>query len=263
MQDLRITMVQSDIAWEQTLKNLDNFGRKLEPMNKAQDIVVLPEMFATGFTMNVKKFAEDMNGTVPEWMRKIAATLNCVITGSFIYRNDDVFYNRLVWMRPDGSYETYDKKHLFRFGNEHNFFTAGTDKIIIELKGWNICPMICYDLRFPAWAKNTYANDRFLYDVLIYIANWPEARKHHWEILLKARAVENLCYVVGVNRVGRDGRGTSHSGNSMIISPKGKMMGSFEENNEAITTVLLDTDQLIQYRKKFNVALDWDNFLLQ
>ncbi|HNW90693.1 MAG TPA: amidohydrolase [Bacteroidales bacterium] len=262
MQDITITIVQSDLAWEQPLKNLDNFDKKLEPLKNCQDVIVLPEMFSTAFTMDVQQFAEEMDGTVLLWMKEKAISLNSVISGSFIFKNKEAFYNRLVWMKPDGTYNTYDKRHLFRFGNEHNFFKAGTEKIIVELNGWNICPMICYDLRFPVWAKNNYNNGHFQYDVLIYIANWPEARKLHWQTLLKARAIENLSYVVGVNRIGGDGRGTRHSGNSMIISPRGETLCEMADHTEDVKTIMLKKSELLQYRDKFNVAPDWDEFQL-
>jgi len=260
MQDLKITIVQSDLIWEQPRKNFDNFDKKLAGLQGVTDIVVLPEMFSTGFTMNVKQFAEDMDGAVSRWIKEKASALNSVITGSFIFKSGDNYYNRLVWMYPDGTYKTYDKRHLFRFGNEHDYFLAGTEKLIVEINGWRICPLICYDLRFPVWAKNRFDNGKFQYDALIYVANWPEARKQHWRALLKARAIENLSYVVGVNRIGPDGRGTRHSGNSTAISPKGDTLCEIGDNAEEIKTITLSMPELVKYREKFNVGLDWDDF---
>jgi len=263
MQDITITIVQSDLIWEQPEKNLNSFDKKLETLKDAQDIIVLPEMFSTGFTMNVRQYAEEMNGATLFWMKEKASGLNSVITGSFIFKSEDKYYNRLVWMNPDGTYKTYDKRHLFRFGNEHDYFKAGTEKIVVELNGWRFCPMICYDLRFPVWAKNRLENERFQYDALIYVANWPEARKFHWQTLLKARAIENLSYVIGVNRIGPDGRGTRHSGNSIVISPRGETRCEIDDNAQEIKTITLSKPELLKYREKFNVGLDWDDFQLQ
>lgn len=260
MQNLNITIIQSDLLWEQPLKNLERFDKKLDGLKNSQDLIVLPEMFNTAFTMNVQQYAENMNGTTFLWMKEKAAALNSVICGSMIIKNNTDFFNRFIWMCPDGTYETYDKRHLFRFGNEHEHFNQGTEKKILETIGWNICPMICYDLRFPVWTKNKYNNGKFQYDILIFVANWPEARKYHWQTLLKARAIENLSFVVGVNRTGIDGRGTSHSGNSMIISPRGETLCEIEDNKEDVKTICLDSSELLQYRENFNVAQDWDEF---
>ncbi|HNZ42888.1 MAG TPA: amidohydrolase [Bacteroidales bacterium] len=260
MQDLNITIVQSDLAWEQVQKNLDTFDKKLEGLKNKQDVVVLPEMFATAFTMNVGDFGGNMDSPVITWMKEKAEALNSAITGSFIYKEKDVFYNRLVWMNPDHNFETYDKRHLFRFGGENNFFKAGKQKIVVEHKGWRVFPLICYDLRFPVWSKNKLVNENYQYDVLIYVANWPETRKQHWKTLLQARAIENLCYVVGVNRIGCDGRGTRHSGNSLIISPRGEILHELADNTEEVITMVLSGAELLHYRQKFNVAPDWDDF---
>jgi len=262
MQDLTITLVQSDLMWEQPEKNLLYFDEKFKKLKGMQDVIMLPEMFSTGFTMNVNQFSEDMNGLTVSWMKEKAAELNSVITGSLIFKNSNKYYNRLVWMNPDGNCQSYDKRHLFRFGGENEHFSPGENKIIIEYKGWRICPLVCYDLRFPVWARNKYNNDNFEYDLLIYIANWPEARKLHWQTLLKARAIENLSYVAGVNRIGTDGRNTKYSGNSMVVSPRGEIIGEIENNKDETKTVKLSKSDLMQYRGKFNVALDWDDFQL-
>lgn len=260
MQDLKINIVQSNLFWEQPEKNLEFFDKKFANLSEKQDIIILPEMFNTGFSMDGQKCAEKTEGFTFNWMKTNAKQLNCVITGSFLCNDHGNLYNRLIWMRPDGTYETYDKRHLFRFGNEHLHLTSGTKKLIVELNNWRICPMICYDLRFPVWTKNTYNNQNLDYDILLFIANWPEVRKLHWQTLLKARAIENLSFVVGVNRIGSDGRGTSHSGNSMVISPKGEILCEIAENTEKIETLILQKSELIQYREKFNVAQDWDEF---
>ncbi len=260
MQDLTITLIQAYLFWEQPEKNLKSFEKKFAGLAGKQDLIVLPEMFSTGFTMNGDKCAEAPEGNTFNWMQQQAKALNCVITGSFLCTEGGNLYNHLVWMRPDGTYDTYDKRHLFRFGNEHLHFTPGKQKLIVELKGWKICPLICYDLRFPVWAKNTYANHSFTYDLLLYLANWPEKRKHHWRALLMARAIENLSFAAGVNRIGEDGKGNAHSGNSLMVSPKGEVICEIAENMERIETVVLQKYELLQYRERFNVGQDWDSF---
>ncbi|MEI6124735.1 MAG: amidohydrolase [Bacteroidota bacterium] len=260
MQDLKISIVQSNLFWEQPKKNLQHFALKFATINQKPDLIVLPEMFNTGFTMNGAANAEPPDGLTFQWMKTQAKNHHCVITGSFLCNDSGHLFNRLVWMRPSGTFETYDKRHLFRFGNEHLHFTPGTNKLIVDLNGWHICPLICYDLRFPVWAKNTYSNHRFEYDLLLYVANWPEKRKQHWRALMPARAIENLAFVAGINRVGEDGHGNSHSGNSMIVSPKGEILCEIAENKETIETMILYKEELIQYRERFNVAQDWDTF---
>ncbi|MEI6853509.1 MAG: amidohydrolase [Bacteroidota bacterium] len=260
MQDLRVNLIQSDLVWEQPEHNLRNFDVKLSGLRGQQDIVALPEMFNTGFTMNGTANSEAPDGKAFQWMKAKAKELDCVVTGTFLCKDQDQLFNRLVWMRPDGSYETYNKRHLFRFGNEHLYFVPGALKLIVEIKGWRVCPLICYDLRFPVWAKNTFEDGRFEYDLLLYIANWPERRKHHWRALLQARAIENLSYSIGINRIGTDGIGTAHSGNSLVYSPKGELMCEPQEHAESNTIVTLSANELMDYRQKFNVGLDWDKF---
>jgi predicted amidohydrolase len=260
MQDLKINIIQADLVWEQPDKNLENFDKKLSGLKGQQDIVALPEMFNTGFTMNGAGFAEDPKGQAFQWLLTKAAALDCVVTATFLCKENSQLFNRLIWMRPDGSFETYNKRHLFRFGNEHLHFTPGNSKIIVEIKGWRVCPLVCYDLRFPVWSKNTYQDGKFEYDLLLYLANWPEKRKHHWRALLQARAIENLSYAAGINRIGTDGTGTTHSGNSMVFSPKGELIFESQEHIESNTIVTLSMKDLMDYRQKFNVELDWDKF---
>jgi predicted amidohydrolase len=233
---------------------------KLSGLKGQQDIVALPEMFNTGFTMNGAANSEAPNGNAFQWMKAKAKELDCVVTGTFLCKDHDQLFNRLVWMRPDGSYESYNKRHLFRFGNEHLYFVPGSSKLIVEIKGWRVCPLICYDLRFPVWAKNTFEEGRFEYDLLLYLANWPERRKHHWRALLQARAIENLSYSIGINRIGTDGIGTTHSGNSLVFSPKGELFSEPQEHAESNTIVTLSANELTEYRQRFNVGLDWDKF---
>jgi omega-amidase len=260
MQDLKINLVQADLVWEQPEQNLKNFDKKLSGMKGLQHIVALPEMFNTGFTMNGAGFAEEPDGKAFQWLKSKAGELECVVTGTFLCRENEQLYNRLIWMRPDGSFETYNKRHLFRFGNEHLYFVPGISKLIVEINGWRVCPLICYDLRFPVWAKNTYKDGKFEYDLLLYLANWPERRKHHWRALLQARAIENLSYAIGINRIGTDGIGTTHSGNTLAFSPKGELILEPEEHAESNSIVTLSMQELTDYRQKFNVGLDWDQF---
>ena len=260
MQDLKISIVQSDLFWEQPEKNLEHFDKKFATITKKQDLMVLPEMFNTGFTMNGDKCAEPPDGQTFQWMKNHAHEFNCVITGSFLCRDEDKLYNRLVWMRPDGSSETYDKRHLFRFANEHLQISPGSKKLIVELNSWRICPLICYDLRFPVWIKNLYKDEQFDYDLLLFVANWPQARSQYWRLMMQVRAIENLSYAAGVNRIGMDGKDNPHSGNSIIVSPKGEIVCEIMENIETIETSILSKSKLMEFRERFNVAQDWDDF---
>jgi len=260
MQDLKITVVQADLVWEQPQQNLKNFDRKLSDSVGKQDLVLLPEMFNTGFTMNGNDFAEAVDGASFQWLKKKAKELKCVVAATFLCRDEGKFYNRLIWMRPDGSFESYNKRHLFRFGNENLHFEPGNTRLIVEINGWQVCPMICYDLRFPVWSRNHYDAGKFEYDLLLFLANWPERRKHNWVQLLQARAIDNLSYCAGVNRVGLDGHSNIHSGNSHVYSARGEAVYMANEYEESLSVVTLSMDDLIDYRQKFNVALDWDAF---
>ena len=197
------------------------------------------------------------------WMHEQAKALNCVLCGTVIIKEGGYFFNRMVWMRPDGSYESYDKRHLFRMGNEHLRFNAGRKRLVIDLKGWKIRPLTCYDLRFPVWAKNTYASDHYEYDVLLYLANWPEVRRHPWKSLLVARSMENVAYTIGINRVGTDGMGNAHSGDSVCLDYKGEVISLIPEHTEGTDTVVLSYDQLNDFRSKFNIGAEWDLFNIQ
>jgi omega-amidase len=262
MQDLKINLIQSDLVWEQPEQNLKNFDKKLSGQKGQQHIIALPEMFNTGFTMNGAGLAEEPDGKTFQWLKAKAFELDCVVTGTILCRENEQLYNRLIWVRPDGSFETYNKRHLFRFGNEHLYFVPGSSKLIVEINGWRVCPLICYDLRFPVWAKNTYKDGKFEYDLLLYLANWPERRKHHWRALLQARAIENLSYAIGINRIGTDGIGTTYSGNSLVFSPKGELIIEPKEYAESNSIVTLSKEELMDYRQKFNVGLDWDQFAI-
>ena len=263
MQDLTITLVQAELAWEDAAANLFHFDRIFEKFYEPTDLIILPEMFNTGFTMNTSGNAEDMNGLSMTWMAETAMKLACTLCGSLIIRENGNFYNRLIWMQPDGKYSYYDKRHLFRMGEEHHYYTAGNKKMITELKGWKLMPLICYDLRFPVWSKNDYKEEAYAYDLLIYIANWPSVRSSAWKSLLGGRAIENMAYVAGVNRVGRDGRGFEYAGESMIAGPDGKIYSKVRAGKESISTNTLNVSELLQIRNKLSVGKDWDNFSLE
>jgi len=264
MQDLKVTIIQSDIHWEDIEANLAMFEEKIWQVGTSTDVIVLPEMFTTGFSMAASKLAEMMNMRTFKWMRQMADQTGALILGSFIANVHDRFYNRLLWMEPGGSFRTYDKRHLFRMANEHKTYSAGESTLVATWKGWRICPLICYDLRFPVWSRNRWdaAAKRLNYDLLIYVANWPTARIQAWDTLLKARAIENISYVVGVNRFGVDGNGVEYNGSSAIISPKGEEISKFE-GMEAIRTIQLSANSLEAFRDKFPVYVDADDFTIE
>jgi predicted amidohydrolase len=251
---MNITLVQSALYWENIEKNLSSFEEKLNNIGQT-DLIILPEMFSTGFSMNASAVAESMDGTAVDWMRKTAAKKNSAITGSLIIREGGKFYNRLIFMRPDGSLEQYDKKHLFTMAKEEETYTAGTEKIIIDYLGWKICPLICYDLRFPIWNRNLED-----YDLAIYVANWPDRRSYHWRSLLTARAIENQCYVAAVNRVGTDGKDLYYSGHSSLIDPTGELIYQ-KADAEDIQQFDLNKEYLIEIRTKLPFLKDRDNLL--
>ncbi len=255
---LRVTIVQADLAWGDKKTNLDNLTKILHQHQEETDLIILPEMFATGFLTEPEEIWEPVNGPVMRWMSSMASALNAVITSSIAIKEDGKFYNRLIWMRPDGTYEKYDKRHLFSMGNEHEHFTSGFESLIVELKGWKIKPLVCYDLRFPVWSKNRYREGSYEYDLLFYVASWPNVRRTAWQTLLAARAIENLSYCIGVNRVGQDEKGYPHSGGSVIHDFKGNLVsGCADDTTEAIT-MELDYEELNEFRNHFNVGPDWD-----
>lgn len=252
MQDLKISLVQAELVWENIPANLSHFGELLENISNS-DLIILPEMFSTGFSMHTQ-FAETMDGASVNWMRKKAKEKNCVITGSLMMQENGSFYNRLIWMKPDGNFLIYNKRHLFSYADEHTFYTKGTEKIFPVINGWKILPLICYDLRFPVWSRNT---DQ--YDLLLYAANWPERRIYAWDQLLIARAIENQCYAAGVNRVGNDGNEIYHSGHSAVMNPMGQRI-SYSENKEDVISATLSADELKTVREKFRFLQDRDEF---
>lgn len=260
--DLRISIVQSNLQWEGVATNRSRLAEQMAPLAGVSDVVVLPEMFTTGFSMDSQRLAETMEGPSIAWMAEQAQSLDAVVTGSMILEESGSYFNRLVWMKPDGSYEVYDKRHLFRMASEEAYFTGGNKPLIVEWRGWKIRPLVCYDLRFPVWSRNRYSEGEASYDALIYVANWPEARRSAWQILLRARAHENQAYVIGVNRVGEDGKGISYAGDSAIVSPKGVDLASVADFQEGVATVSLSKSELDAYREKFPTGLDADDFHL-
>lgn len=264
MQDLKITLLQSDIHWEDIGANLAMFEEKIWQIGGNTDVIVLPEMFTTGFTMNAARLGEMMNMRTTKWMRQIADQTGALILGSFIANVHGRFYNRLLWMEPNGNFKTYDKRHLFRMANEQKTYSAGESLLIGTWKGWRICPLVCYDLRFPVWSRNRLdiTSRKLAYDLLIYVANWPTARIDAWDALLKARAIENLSYVVGVNRIGMDGNGIEYNGHSCFISPKGETIYT-TEGIETIKTIDLNVNSLQAFRDKFPAYMDADDFSIE
>ncbi|MCF8230604.1 MAG: amidohydrolase [Bacteroidales bacterium] len=260
MQDLTVTLFQADLVWEDPDANKEKFSRKIANLKTSPDLIVLPEMFNTGFSVEPHKVAEPVNGPTVRWMHEQAESKNAVVTGSLIVKDGDDYFNRLIWMQPNGFYLTYDKRHLFRMGGEHKRFTGGKEPLLVTLKDWRIRPLICYDLRFPVWSKNVFNEDRYDYDLLIYVANWPHSRVHVWKTLLHARAIENQAYVAGVNRVGEDGNNLTYSGGTRVIDAKGDLWNIVADNEEGSVTQTLSHQKLADFRDKFKVGLDWDIF---
>ncbi len=263
MQDLKILFLQSDLVWENPQKNREEFSKKIERNFSGEDLIVLPETFTTGFPVNPVDFAEELNGETLAWLTGQAQKYNAAVTGSLLLSDGKFYYNSLIFMYPGGNYKRYDKRHVFSMGGEHERIKAGNDQLITELKGWKIKPMVCYDLRFPVWSKNRYENGKYEYDLAVYVANWPAVRAYPWDTLLKARAIENLAYVLGVNRVGKDGPGNRYSGHSQLIDFKGNIVEICEENRECAASAALSYFQLDRFRKKFNVGPDWDDFEIE
>lgn len=256
MENLKIATIQTNLIWENIEANLEQLTTKILEINNNPDIIILPEMFSTGFSMNPKKFAESPEGKTFQWMKEVAQKSKSVLTGSYIVKEDGQHFNRLIWMQPDGVFYYYNKKHLFSLSEEPNHYTAGNEKLVLDYKGWRICPLICYDLRFPVWSRNVEN-----YDLLIYVANWPEKRSHHWRSLLMARAIENQSYTIGVNRVGNDGANSNHSGDTSVINYAGQILQhtAYIENT---STVQLSYKEQQTFRNKFRFLADRDVFKL-
>ncbi len=261
---MKITLIQTHLHWEDRKKNLAHFDSLINSMKEQSDLILLPEMFTTGFSMKPEKVAEE-DGETLNWMKTKAREKNATITGSVAVKDNGNYYNRLFWVEPSGNIKTYDKRHLFRMAKEDEHYTQGTKKITGMIKDWKIRPLVCYDLRFPVWSRNVFnkANGNWEFDVLIYVANWPEVRNYPWKQLLIARAIENQCFVVGVNRIGKDGNDFSHSGDSVVINPRGEIISQTKANEESIETLTLDKHYLDEFRKNFPVGLDADDFELK
>jgi omega-amidase len=264
MSTLSITNIQSILHWQNKPANLAMFEQKINAIKERTEIVVLPEMFNTGFSMQPALLAEKMEGETVTWMKRMAAERKIILTGSLIIEEEGNYYNRLIWMLPNGQYGIYDKRHRFAFAGEDQEFTAGDKRLIASVKGWKINLMVCYDLRFPIWARQSppppgEAGRGLEYDVLIYVANWPERRNLAWKTLLQARAIENQCYVVGANRVGDDGNNIHYSGDSMVIDPMGEILYT-RAQEEDVFTVVLQKDTLDDIRNKMPFWKDADSF---
>ncbi|HUS03436.1 MAG TPA: amidohydrolase [Chitinophagaceae bacterium] len=264
MSSLTITIIQPNLHWENKKANLDMLAQKIESINEKTELVILPEMFSTGFSMQPELLAEKMDGETVAWMKKMASFKKIILTGSVIIEEKGKYYNRLIWMLPNGDYGIYDKRHLFAYADEHNHYSAGNKRLIARVKGWKINLLVCYDLRFPVWARQSppppgEAGRGLEYDVLIYVANWPERRITAWNTLLQARAIENQCYVVGVNRVGDDGNNIHYSGESMIIDPLGEIL-YHKANEEDVFTYTLQKEKPDEVREKFPFWRDADSF---
>ncbi|MEP7228985.1 MAG: amidohydrolase [Ginsengibacter sp.] len=274
MSTLTVTTIQTNLFWEDKKANLANLLEKINSVQEKTEVVILPEMFSTGFSMRPEILAETMDGETITWMKKICAEKKIILTGSVIIEEDGSdsegkkgYYNRLIWMLPNGEYGFYDKRHLFAYGDEHSHFSAGSKRLIASVKGWKINLQICYDLRFPVWARQNISqnpedpNNYHEYDLLIFVANWPAKRSLAWKSLLQARAIENQSYVIGVNRIGEDGNGITYSGDSMIIDPLGEILYQ-KTKEEDVFTYALEKEKLNEVRNKFPFIRDSDSFII-
>jgi predicted amidohydrolase len=259
MSSLTFSLVQTQLYWEDKTANLAMLKEKIAGIAAKTEVVVLPEMFSTGFSMQPGKLAEPMGGETLAWMKELAASKKIILTGSVIMEEAGHYYNRLLWVLPNAIVGQYDKRHCFAFAGEDEQYTAGNKRLIAQVKGWKINLQVCYDLRFPVWARQQATDPEPEYDVLVYVANWPERRSHAWKTLLTARAIENQCYVIGVNRVGNDGNGIYHSGDSMVIDPLGEIL-YHKTHEEDIFTITLDKEKLDEVRSRFPFWKDADHF---
>uniref|UniRef100_A0AB33KZX2 Omega-amidase YafV n=1 Tax=Tenacibaculum sp. Pbs-1 TaxID=3238748 RepID=A0AB33KZX2_9FLAO len=255
---LKVALIQSDLVWENPIANRKQFEEKINNLTEGIDLIILPEMFTTGFTMNASAVAETMEGETVQWLQNLAQKKNVAITGSIVINENSTFYNRLLFVYPSREIDSYDKKHTFTLAGEHKVFSAGTERVIVEYKGWKICPLICYDLRFPIWARNTEN-----YDLLLYVASWPKPRIEAWDALLKARAIENMTYTIGVNRVGVDANNYEYTGNTVCYNTLGNCLVKNNQGIEEILFVELDKEAQTKTRERFRFLDDRDRFILQ
>jgi len=254
---LHIAFIQANLHWEDSEANKKLFSEEINKVSEEVELIILPEMFTTGFSMNAAALAEETEAETLTWMREVAKTKSSAITGSVIITENGNYYNRLFFVFPDGSYKLYDKRHTFTLAKEDKTYTAGTQRLIVDYKGWKICPLVCYDLRFPVWARNTVD-----YDLLIYVANWPEKRVNAWDALLKARAIENMSYCIGLNRTGEDGDGYIYNGHSAAYDPLGIELTEPNRSDEFITEFSIEKDSLNKVRNKLKFLQDRDDFTL-
>lgn len=269
MSSIPVSIIQTALHWEDKSANLKMFSEKIAGIKEKTALIVLPEMFSTGFSMRTEDLSEEMEGETVGWMKKTAAEKNVILTGSIIVKEKgdpgNVFFNRLIWMLPTGEFGFYDKRHLFAYGNEDHHYTSGKKRLIASVNGWKINLQVCYDLRFPVWirqSKSSHLPNGPEFDILIIVANWPSSRSHAWKTLLQARAIENQCYVIGLNRVGTDGKGLQYAGESAIIGPAGDIIRILGDQEE-IFSHTLDRNKLEDFRTKFPFWKDADRFLIQ
>lgn len=256
--ELQIALVQTDLVWEDPEQNRQNLSSKIRSIFDQVDLIILPEMFTSGFTMNAAKVAESMSSETISWLLELAKEKEAAITGSLVIREHSNYFNRLVFVHPDGRIDTYDKRHTFTLAGEHKVYTAGKTRITIDYKGWKLMPLICYDLRFPVWSRNT--SD---YDLLFYVANWPKVRINAWDALLQARAIENMSYCIGINRVGPDGNQHEYSGHSAAYDVLGRRIDNISKNEDCIAIVTLQKSHISKYRSKLGFLNDSDEFNLK
>lgn len=262
MKDLNVTYIQADLRWEDKQANLEHFDELMKQVPGSADLVLLPETFNTGFPVDPRRFAEPHGGPTMQWMAQQAQRLDAVVCGTFLLETDGHYHNSLVWMRPDGSYELYHKRHTFSIGGEKEPIEKGTESLVVELNGWHIKPMVCYDIRFPVWSRNHFDGERYEYDLGLYLANFPDSRQHVWDTLLMSRAIENQAYYIGVNRVGDDPEGIHYSGGSQVINPRGQVIAKQDLDQEGVVCCTLEATPLIAFRQKFPVGRDWDPFFI-
>ncbi len=255
---LEVAVLQADLVWENAVENRNQFTKMIDSLSTEVELIILPEMFTTGFTMNAEKVAETMNGETVLWMQKIAKIKQTAICGSVVIKENNQYFNRFLFVHPSKKVEFYDKRHTFTLAGEHEVYTAGENKLIVNYKGWKICPLICYDLRFPVWARNTEN-----YDLLLYLASWPKPRINAWNSLLQARAIENMSYTIGVNRVGKDANNYEYNGNSAIYDCLGNTVKHFENNTIEPVLLTLDKNYQDKLRDKFRFLEDKDTFTIQ
>ncbi len=252
---LHTALLQVDLHWENPAENRRLFDQEIEKLSEKVELIILPEMFTTGFSMNAENLAEEINGPSLQWMQETAKTRNTAVTGSIIITENGKFYNRLYFVYPGGDFKIYDKRHTFTLAKEDKTYTAGNERLLLEYKGWKICPLICYDLRFPVWARNTVN-----YDLLIYVANWPQKRISAWDALLKARAIENMTFCIGVNRTGKDGGGFDYNGHTCVYDALGENMSVLNVEKPFAREITLNKIHLEETRDKFKFLLDRDDF---